>query len=89
MSLIELSLTAKKRLQCLLKWPEERKHQHCIDLNCESLTNCVRERSNLANVDVVVKVVILDVVVVVIQCKKNLKSYHVKVFTLKIQLKIW
>ena len=39
--------------------------------------------------DVFVKVVILDVVVVVIQCNKNLKSYHVKVFTLKIQLKTW
>ena len=46
-------------------------------------------RRNLANVDVFVKVVILDVVVVVIQCNKNLKNYHVKVFTLKIQLKIW
>ena len=79
----------KKRFQCFLKWPEERKHQHRIDLNCASLTNCVGGRSNLANVDVFVKVVILDVVVVVIQCNKNLKSYQVKVFTLKIQLKIW
>ena len=79
----------KKRFQCFLKWLEERKHQHRIDLNCASLTNCVGGRINLANVDVFVKVVTLDVVVVVIQCNKNLKSYQVKVFTLKIQLKIW
>ena len=79
----------KKRFQCFLKWPEERKHQHRIDLNCASLTNCVGGRINLANVDVFVKVVTLDVVVVVIQCNKNLKSYQVKVFTLKIQLKMW